>query len=137
MSLFLSAILGGPEQIDKSFMRKTGDICRKIDIHQKEIISSQDGTINVVFQYPGSLLQPDFVGVRTGSFSKKKRILVVQVAVPKEMLSSANFVKHYLEFLKDALAEGKKYLDKKGIPFSLEDHIALANKSVEGLTEET
>lgn len=137
MGLFLSDILGGPEQVDKPFSKKADEICRRKDRYQKDAISPEDGTINVVFQYPGSLLQPDFVGVRTGSFSKKKRMLVVQVAFPGDMLSSNSFVKHYLAFLKDALVEGKKYLDKKGISFSLEDHVSLAEKSVEGLTEAT
>ena len=135
MGLFLSDILGGPEQVDKPFTKKADEICRRKDLYQKDFINPEDGIINVVFQYPGSLMQPDFVGVRTGSFFKKKRKLVVQVAVPGDILSSGTFVRHYLAFLKDALVEGKKYLDKKGISFSLEDHIALAEKSVQGLLE--
>jgi hypothetical protein len=74
MALFLSDILGGPEQIDKPFTRKLRDICRRKDLHQKDLINPEDGTINIVFQYSGRLLKPDFVGVRTGSFSKKKNV---------------------------------------------------------------
>ncbi len=40
--------------------------------------------MNVVFQIPGNLLRPDFEGVRTGHFSKKERLLMVQVALPDE-----------------------------------------------------
>jgi len=39
-------------------------------------------TLNVIFHVPGHLLQPDFEGIRTGSFIKAKRILIVQVALP-------------------------------------------------------
>jgi hypothetical protein len=41
----------------------------------------------------------------------------------------------YVALLKQAIVEAKKVFDKKGIPFSLEDHLALADKSLEGLTE--
>ena len=135
MGLFLSDILGGPEQSGKPFTKKADKICRQMELFKNELVDPEDGTINVVFQYPGSLLQPDFVGVRTGGFSKKKRMLVVQVAFPADLISASGFAQHYLALLKDALVEGKKYLDKKGISFSLEDHIALAEKSVEGFGE--
>jgi hypothetical protein len=135
MGLFLSTILRGPELMDKPFDKKETAICRQMERYKKDLIDPKDGSLNVVFVYPGSLGGPDFVGVRTGSFSKKMKMLVVQVAVPADVISSKDFVKHYLLFLKDALEKGKKYLDKKGISFSLEDHIALAEKSVEGLVE--
>jgi hypothetical protein len=39
--------------------------------------------VNVIFQIPGEVLQPDFSGVRTGYYSKKDRHLIVQVAIPE------------------------------------------------------
>src|SRR5713226_9593971 len=103
MGLFLSDILGGPEQLDKPFDKKVTAICKKMELHKAGMIDPEDGTINIVFQYPGSLLQPEFSGVRTGSFSKKRKTLVVQVAVPADAMSSKDFVEQYLRFLKDAL----------------------------------
>ena len=41
--------------------------------------------INVVFQIPGEVLKPDFEGVRTGYYSKKENLLMVQVALPEEL----------------------------------------------------
>lgn len=38
--------------------------------------------VNVVFQVPGSVLAPDFQGVRTGRYSRRNRHLMVQVALP-------------------------------------------------------
>lgn len=135
MGLFLSDILGGPEQVDKPFTRIADAICQRKDAYQRDVVSGEDGTINVVFQYPGSLLHPDFAGIRTGSYSKKKRILEMQVAFPAEMISSDRFTVHYVMLLKDALLEGKRFFERKGIAFSLEDHLALVDKSVEGLIE--
>jgi hypothetical protein len=43
--------------------------------------------VNVVFHVPGNLLSPEFVGVRTGSFSKSRRLLMVQVALSSEVPS--------------------------------------------------
>ena len=44
--------------------------------------------VNVVFQLPGRFLTPEFVGVRSGTFSRKERLLMVQVAVPAEPTST-------------------------------------------------
>src|SRR6266700_5558645 len=115
MALFLSEILGGPEKLDKEFDRQSTSICRLKDTYERKMLSPDDGALNVVFQYPGSLLQPEFTGVRTGSFSKKKMLLAVQVAVPADILKSDQFVAEYGRLLKEAIVVGKKFLEKKGI----------------------
>jgi hypothetical protein len=38
--------------------------------------------VNVSLHVPGSVLSPDYEGVRTGSFSKKQNLLRVQIALP-------------------------------------------------------
>ena len=133
MGLFLSDIFGGPELLDKPIDKTTSIICQRMQAYKDQLIKLEDGTLNVVFHFPGSVSQPEFAGVRAGSFSKAKRLLVVQVAFPIDLLASDRFAHHYLEFLKTALSEGKRYLATKGIPFSLEDHIMLAEKSIEGM----
>jgi hypothetical protein len=55
----------------------------------REVASAREGVssdlaVNVVFQVSGSLLQPDFEGVRTGSFRRVDPILMVQVAIHPE-----------------------------------------------------
>ena len=74
MGLFLSDILGGPEQVDKPFTKTADAICRYMERYKKDLINPEDGSLNIVFQYPGNLLQPEFSGVRTGSFSRKKKM---------------------------------------------------------------
>jgi ankyrin repeat protein len=46
------------------------------------------GHLHVVFQTSGSRAKPTRAGIRKKNFSKKKRILVVQVAVPKSLLKT-------------------------------------------------
>ena len=40
-------------------------------------------SLNVVFHVPGRLFKPEFSGVRTGRYSNKLGLLMVQVAVPE------------------------------------------------------
>ncbi len=41
--------------------------------------------VNVVFHIGGRSFKPEFSGVRTGSFSKRRSLLMVQVALPEEV----------------------------------------------------
>ena len=43
-----------------------------------------DFRINVEFHVPGNILSPEFQGVRTGTFRKADRHLMVQVVVPND-----------------------------------------------------
>lgn len=58
------------------------DLARQVS-NLRPRISSQIN-LNVIFQVPGKLLSPDFIGVRTESFSKVRNQLIVQVALPAE-----------------------------------------------------
>jgi hypothetical protein len=40
--------------------------------------------VNVIYQVPGNILQPDFAGVRTGHYAKKDSSLIVQAALPDD-----------------------------------------------------
>jgi hypothetical protein len=134
MALYLGAILGGPELLDKDFDRAVSRICARKDYWQSKLVQPTDAALNVVFRYPGTISQPDFVGMRVGRFIKKENRLEILVAVPREVLLSDTFSQHYGSLLKEAIAEGKKVFEKRGIPFSLEDHLALADKSLENVT---
>jgi hypothetical protein len=44
--------------------------------------------INVVYYFEGSLDSPDWEGARDGKFSRKRQLLMVQVAVPSSVVNS-------------------------------------------------
>lgn len=46
--------------------------------------------VNVVFQMPGDSLKPEFAGTRTGTYSRKQNLLMVQAAVPLHPVSDAD-----------------------------------------------
>jgi hypothetical protein len=83
--LSIGAIYGGPE-----FSHQPGVPWKPaIQVLMNRVIDLRRGVesplnINVVFHVPGSLLAPEFSGSRTGSFRKRDRLLMVQVALPIE-----------------------------------------------------
>ena len=137
MAFFLGAITGGPEQIGKPFRRQMDAITLRQEALQNDLIKPEDGLLNVVFLFSGTLFQPPFADMRVGRFIKKENRLEVKVPVPSDAIASDDFPRRYIALLKQAIVEAKKVFDKKGIPFSLEDHLALADKSLEGLMEAT
>jgi hypothetical protein len=135
MAFFQGAISGGPEQIGKLFRRQMDAITRRQEVLQNDLIKQGDGLVNVVFMFSGSLFQPSFANMRVGRFIKKENRLEVKVPVPPEVINAEDFPQRYIALLKQAIAEARRVFDKNGIPFSLEDHLALADRSLEGLTE--
>jgi hypothetical protein len=74
--------------------------------------------LNVVFHVPGNLLQPDFSGVRTGRFSRKNALLMVQVALPSEAPNDA--LAYLRAAVLEAIAEAARWADKKRVPIDVE-----------------
>lgn len=137
MAFFLGGIMGGPEQIGKRFRQQMDAITLRQEALQNHLIKPEDGLLNVVFLFSGSLFQPPFADMRVGRFIKKENRLEVKVPVPPDALTAEDFPQRFAALLKQAIVEAKTVFDKKGIPFSLEDHLVLADKSLEVLTEAT
>jgi hypothetical protein len=135
MAIYLGGILGGPEQLEKPFDRKIRAFWRRLEPKQKDLIEASDALLNVVFQFSGSLFRPDFVGFQVGRFIKKEKRLEIRVAVPPDDIISDEFLIRYVSLLKEAIARGKSVFDKKQVQFSLQDHIALVEKSLRGCLE--
>lgn len=73
--------------------------------------------LNVVFQVAGGLIQPDFEGVRTGTFRKAQRLLMVQVALPEA--APAEPRAELLALLEDAVAEAEAWSLRRRVAFDL------------------
>ena len=110
---------GGPEQLP--FYKELGDFMRFCKENRAR--GFQGVMINIVYHVPGTLLKPDYVGVRTGKFSRKERCLMVQVAVEEEFaaLDDAKKIRQYIfETADEALGIAKSFLDRKGINYEIE-----------------
>lgn len=69
--------------------------------------------VNVIFQVPGNNITPDFEGVRTGHFSKKKMWLIVQAALPEAPPEDVDA--HLCDRLLAAIEETEEWARRKGI----------------------
>jgi hypothetical protein len=76
--LSVGAVYGGPEQ--QLWRDGVNSLMQRVATMREGVASQLN--VNVVFHVPGSVLSPDYEGVRTGSFSKRDSLLMIQVALP-------------------------------------------------------
>jgi hypothetical protein len=133
MTLFLSSILGGSELMDKPFDQQSNAIVRNLTTLRPQMVRPGDASLQVIFEYPGKVSKPDFIGVQLGRYSKKLNMLLIRIAVGQDAMIANDFAQRYCDLLKGAIREGAAYFAKKKIEFSLEDHLSLAEKIVENV----
>lgn len=78
--LSIGSVVGGQTSTNRGWVEALRELTRDVIAGRKEITS--DINVNVEFHVPGNLLEPDFHGVRTGTFRKTDRLLKIQVALP-------------------------------------------------------
>jgi hypothetical protein len=85
--IYIGQIMGGPEFHDDAPINMA---LAKIYRLRGPVGEGEFGSLDVVFHVAGSILEPEFVGVRAGRFSRKRRMLQVQIAVPSEVVAGEN-----------------------------------------------
>lgn len=83
------------------------------------LVSGIHPAINVVFYFPGSLGSFDWDGLRDGKFSQKRQLLMVQVAVPSELVNSQTLKDFLVESLHAANQLAFDFFQRRGIDYSL------------------
>ncbi|MEV6598724.1 hypothetical protein AB0M36_17965 [Actinoplanes sp. NPDC051346] len=83
--LYVSSIVGGGTPGNRSIRDALQRLARAAD--SVEWSGGEDETgVDVVFHVTGPLIAPpDYSGMRTGTLSRKRRLITVQVAVPVEL----------------------------------------------------
>lgn len=76
-------------------------------------------TINVVFHVPGSLGCLDWDGIRDAKYSRKQKLLMIQVAVPENIGASITPEDFVIQSLYGANAIAFEFFRQKGIAFPL------------------
>lgn len=71
--------------------------------------------VNVVFHVPGVHVEPDFTGIRSGRFSRKDRIVMMQVAVPSSFSSEAALHEFVFDSLADAGRRALRFFSEEGL----------------------
>jgi len=88
------------------------------------------GSLDVVFHVPGSLIAPDYDGVRTGTLSRKRRLLQVQVAVPRDLDDRDEVVeiaRSLVLLLRNAVRIARPVFDRARIPYRQDEYERLVD----------
>jgi len=122
VTIFVGAVYGGGGET--SFSAALSSIRRIVKVQRPEQRVDL-GDIDLVFHVPGSVRKPDYHGVRTGRFSRKERMLMIQVAVPEKELEGENPECFIFWAMREAVSMAAAKFKKANIPFSVTDHLAL------------
>src|SRR5213080_4738430 len=84
----------------------------------RKIIAAREGVtsslaINVIYDIPGELIQPNYTGVQVGRFSRKNRELLIQIALPPEPTSDADA--EVLSLLHEAVELAEEFGRRRGL----------------------
>ena len=123
----IGAVIGGPEC---AFMDKYVRLLMGFFIDNRSVDTSS-AEVNIVFHLPGSIIKPDYVGLRTGTFSKKRKKLMVQAAVEDEFIrstSSEEVINYLVEVSDEAIGIAKNFFDRKNMDYDLESDRKLLNE---------
>ncbi|RKG82246.1 hypothetical protein D7W79_03045 [Corallococcus exercitus] len=119
----IGAVYGGPElagaPIDKAI--------RMFGKARGPVQKGESGALDIVFHVPGSLLKPEFTGVRTAKFSRKERKLMLQIAVPEEQVHSPD-VHWLLDAIREAVRLAGPRFERAGIEYPEKEHLSLVDR---------
>lgn len=127
MSLYVGIVTGGPDAEHSPMEHAASRIGLAIQARRGTSSIGSEASLNVVFHLPGNLSAVDFNGLRSGTFSRKKKLLMIQVAVPEEELEAED-PEHFIFWaMREAVAMAAPAFKKAKIPFSADDHLALVD----------
>src|SRR4029450_545392 len=115
LMLYIGEMCGGPDVRDSAIAKAL----ERVLLARGENYGDIGTSLDFVFEIPGSVYRPNYVGIRTGRLSRKKRMLQIQVSVPSEVINAPMDIA--LRFCVDALREGiaiaSERLAKGKMPF--------------------
>jgi len=122
----IGTVFGGSEMAF-SPIAKSIDLVASFFRNQK--IGTDAGSLNIVFHVPGSLAKPDYIGARTAKFSKKKKLLMIQIAIPEKIVSSSNQISFLLDSIQQGVEIAKPVFERSRIEFPAEAYSALVEQA--------
>lgn len=115
----IGSVLKGPELSGSPIDRAILAVTKATAELRGAFIFGSTAAINVVFYVPGSTGRLDWVGIRDSKFSRQQQLLMVQVAVPDEIVKSTKPHEFVMECLHGANAIAFEFFRQKGIQFPL------------------
>ena len=119
--IYLGRVYGGPEICGSSVDKAISGLVQLLGPQSE----GRPGSLDVVVHVPGSEFKPDFEGVRSGRFSKKERMLMVQIGLPQNLVSadSVEVQLSILGALRQAVRLGRARFEKAKIPYPEEEYL--------------
>jgi hypothetical protein len=131
----IGAVMGGPELEGGSFDQASDEVCRAVIDLRGSFGTGESAEVNVVFHVPGSIIEPDWEGARDATFSKKRKLLMVQVAVPRDVAAHPWPIAFIIESLHKANRIALRVFHGKGIEFPLAAAEDLVDRVADRLRE--
>jgi hypothetical protein len=122
----IGRIYGGPELTGSRIDQAIGRLAVLRNEYQTDALPA----LAVEFHVPGSILTPEHSGVRTGTLSKRRQLLMLQIAVPSEVLEAEQEVIHafLLGSLREAVRLAGERFRRAKIPYDEQRHLAMIEK---------
>jgi len=115
---------GGPEHLDRDCPIRAGldrAMNAAADFRDPNYDDGTKAWLNAIFIVPGSISKPDFEGYKRGHFSRKRKGLVVMIAVPQLVANGTGIAEFVGASLREAARLAKDHFSSKGIEFPLAD----------------
>jgi hypothetical protein len=113
----IGVVLGEPEQDYSQLSRSLTAATIAIDDITGVDPAASRPDLNAVFHFPGRMLAPDWEGIRCIRFSRKRRALLVGVAVPSTMIDSTDAPQFVIGSLRGAVTIATDAFERKGITY--------------------
>jgi hypothetical protein len=131
--LYISQISGGPEVAGSRIDRMIARLIRL----RGPIVEPEGHTasLDIEFHVPGSILDPEHTGVRTGRLSKKHKLLAVQVGVPREILDKEEheMAAFLLSALREAVRVATPIFQRANMPYAADEYLSLVDRIDHGM----
>ena len=119
--MYLGAVIGGPD-VDPEcpLLAEQKRLWKRL----AGLMPAEGSTplIDLVFHVPGSMLQPEFTGIRVGSFSRKHKLVQIQVAVPESELNGPNPKQFLIASMRSAVTLAEARFRKAGLALDIPLH---------------
>lgn len=94
-------------------------------------LSGEPVEVNIVYHLWGSILPPNYIGLRTAKFSRKNRVLMIQAAVEEEMnrvRDRHEILDYIIDVADEAIGMAKTKFDGAGIEYDIKKDRAFLNE---------
>jgi hypothetical protein len=98
-------------------------------VRERARFTNEGLRVNIVFDVPGPMFQPDYEGVLATRLDRKNDHLLVLAAVPPD-LASEQVSRYVTGVLRSAVDAAREYLLKRKVPLKLENLEALVHHLV-------